>query len=266
MSPTGEQSHVVVNSLLRSGKAILDISEGSNGANILELIRNGEEDNRLARFRYVENGDTMIWKFPTFAIPPSSSAINAIFSKATHHQNLIIDLRGNRGGYIDTLKEVVGHLFDHEIKFGDVVSRKDKKPETIKPRGPFYSGKLTVLIDNDSASCSEFFARIIQLEKRGDIIGDVSAGAVMEASDYDEELGDDYKINYEFSITRADILMTDGKSLEHVGVTPDLRINPSAKNLAAGEDPVLANAAAAYGLKLDSAAAGKLFPYEWPSL
>ena len=266
VSPSGEQSHVVVNALLRPGKAVIDISDASNGSNYLELIRNGEEDDHLNRSRYVENGDTLIWKFPSFAVDPNSNSLNTVFAKAMHHKNLIIDLRGNRGGYIITLKEILGHLFDHEVKMGDVVSRKDRKPEMIKPHGPYFAGKVTVLIDHDSASCSEFFARVIQIEKRGDVIGDVSAGAVMEARDFDEELGDDYKINYEFSITSADILMTDGKSLEHVGVTPDLRIIPSAKNLAAGEDPVLANAASQYDLKLDSAAAGKLFPYEWPTL
>lgn len=264
VSPTGEASHVTVNSILRTGKAVIDISDASNGADYLQLIRNGEEDNHLNRSRYIESGDTEIWKFASFEVDPNP--LNTVFTKATHHKNLIIDLRGNSGGYILTLKDTLGHLFDHDVKLGDVVSRKDKKPEMIKPRSPYYSGKVTVLIDHKSASAAELFARVIQLEKRGDVIGDVSAGAVMEARDFEEELGDDYKIQYEFSITSANILMTDGNSLENVGVIPDLRIIPSAKNLAAGEDPVLANAAAQYDLKLDSAAAGKLFPYEWPSL
>jgi C-terminal processing protease CtpA/Prc len=57
--------------------------------------------------------------------------------------------------------------------------------------------------------------------------------------------------------------MTDGHSLENVGVTPDEITLPTAADMAAGRDPVLAKAAQRLGLRLDPVAAGKLFPYEW---
>jgi C-terminal processing protease CtpA/Prc len=88
-------------------------------------------------------------------------------------------------------------------------------------------------------------------------------GAVMEALDYPCSQGADVKFFYGFSVTEADMIMKDGKSLEHVGVTPDTIINPTAKDLADGSDPVLAKAAELADLKLDPAAAGKLFPFEW---
>ena len=58
-------------------------------------------------------------------------------------------------------------------------------------------------------------------------------------------------------------MMTDGKSLEGTGVRPDEVVLPSALDLAAGRDPVLAHAAQLAGLSLDPVAAGKLFPFEW---
>ena len=57
--------------------------------------------------------------------------------------------------------------------------------------------------------------------------------------------------------------MSNGKSLEHTGVTPDEVVLPSAADLAAGRDPALSRAAALVGFQFSPEAAGKMFPAEW---
>ena len=121
-----------------------------------------------------------------------------------------------------------------------------------------------MLIDSGSGSSAELFARVVQIEKRGVVIGDRSAGAVMEALAYASGQGDlDLAILYGFVVTEADLLMKDGHSLEGTGVTPDELLLPTGQDLALGRDPVLARAAKLAGLDLDAVAAGKLFPFEW---
>jgi C-terminal processing protease CtpA/Prc len=103
----------------------------------------------------------------------------------------------------------------------------------------------------------------VQLEKRGVVIGDVSAGAVMRSKQYDHNLGTDTVIFFGASITDADVVMTDGKSLERVGVIPDEVKVPTASDLAAKRDPVLAYAAILAGVNISPEKAGALFPIEW---
>jgi C-terminal processing protease CtpA/Prc len=133
-----------------------------------------------------------------------------------------------------------------------------------KPLHNTFAGKIIVLIDSESMSASELFSRVVQIEKRGLVIGDRSAGSVMRARFYQYQLSG-AAVFYGVTISEADLVMTDGRSLEHVGVTPDEVMIPMASDLAKGLDPVLAHAAETLGVKLSAEQAGKLFPYEWPS-
>ena len=196
---------------------------------------------------------------PSFALEPSD--VDDIMNNVKKHNALILDLRGNGGGRVDMLSRLLGHFFTEDIKIADRKGRKEMKPEMAKIRGknPF-TGKVVVLIDSNSASASEIFSRVMQLEKRGIVIGDQSAGAVMEAMHFGHQTGIDVIAPFGASITIADLIMKDGKSLEKIGITPDEKLLPTAQDLADGGDPVLAKAVDVLGYKLSSKQAGQIFP------
>jgi carboxyl-terminal processing protease len=92
-------------------------------------------------------------------------------------KDLILDLRGNSGGYLD----VAVDLTDEFIVQGNVVlytegtsSPQRKYKSTF--RGEFEKGKLVVLIDEGSASASEIVAGAIQDLDRGIVVGRRSFG------------------------------------------------------------------------------------------
>lgn len=260
----GAQRQVDVTAKISGGSHVpKDLTGGGGGQDIWDLIRQGENDEHLMRARFAEYGDQLLaLKVPVFFF--SQSEVESMIGKARKYPNLIIDVRGNPGGSVETLKYLVGGVFDKEVKIADRAGRKETKPEVAKSWRNSYSGKIAVLVDARSASAAELLARIIQLEKRGAVIGDQSSGSVMEAKHYDEKMGADTVIFYGASITEWDLLMSDGKSLEHLGVTPDELVLPSAHDIATGRDPALAYAAQTLGVKITAEAAGKAFQYEWP--
>lgn len=205
----------------------------------------------------------MIWKMPDFEF--EKEKVPDIISKAKKFKTLVIDLRGNAGGYEETMLALVGGVSPKDVTLGELHRRKGAVPLVAKSRGAdkVFGGQLVVLVDSRSASASELFARTVQLEKLGTVVGDRSAGAVMESRLFPFQIGADTVIFYAASITDADIVMSDGKSLEGVGVTPDKVMLPTGADLAAGRDPVLAYAASLAGVKLDAEKAGAMFPIEW---
>lgn len=155
----------------------------------------------------------------------------------------------------------IGYFFDHPIKFGTEVSRGKSKERVAKNQGSHeFAGDLVVLVDSTSASASEVFARVMQIEKRGKVIGDATSGKVMTA----QLFGIAATRLYTFSVSRievtvADLVMSDGQRLEGKGVVPDVPIVPTGRALAEKADPILAYAAKMEGAQLSAEDAGKFY-------
>lgn len=258
--PDGRRQQLDALARVRDGKRVLDLTQGGD---IWDLIRSAENETRLRRHRYVEvSQGVFIWKMPGFDL--EKTKVDDMVDKFRKSKSLILDLRGNGGGYEATLLRLIGNLFDRDIKIGELRRRKEVKPLLATTRGKeVFNGELVVLVDSESGSASEILARVIQLEKRGRVIGDRSAGAVMRSKHYTHRTGVDVIVLYGVSVTDADIVMSDGKSLEKTGVTPDEVRLPTAPDLAAKRDPVLAYAISLVGGKMTPEEAGKLFPLEW---
>ncbi|REJ78402.1 MAG: hypothetical protein DWQ47_02815 [Acidobacteria bacterium] len=208
------------------------------------------------------DAEVIACRLETFSV--DKDVINDMMKEVRGHGRLVLDLRGNGGGLVEIEEYLLGHFFDTDIKVGDFVTRKKTEERIAKSRGDkVFKGDLTVLIDSRSASAAEVFARVIQIEERGKVMGDVSSGSVMTSyligSSIRRGSGELMTLTvFSMNVTVGDLIMTDGKRLEKVGVTPDVAIGPSGFALSNGDDPILAHAVRDFGGEMTDAEAGQL--------
>lgn len=92
-------------------------------------------------------------------------------------ENLIIDLQGNGGGYMQPAIEIADELLEKDRIIVYTEGRQSpKKSFTSKGGGSFEKGGLVVLVDEASASASEILSGAIQDWDRGLVIGRRSYG------------------------------------------------------------------------------------------
>ena len=92
-------------------------------------------------------------------------------------KSLILDLRSNSGGYLNTAIDLVDQFFkaNHLIVYTEGLNS-NRQEWRSSDKGCYTEGKLVVLIDEGSASASEILSGAIQDHDRGVLIGRRSFG------------------------------------------------------------------------------------------
>jgi carboxyl-terminal processing protease len=147
---------------------------------------------------------------------------------------LIIDIRGNPGGIGIMAMGLAGFFLDKPgQRLGTMYTRQTPLNFVVNPRAPTFRGRVAILVDGSSASTSEIFAGGMQDLKRARIFGTRTAGAALPS--FIEKLpnGDG------FQCATANYISAGGKTLEGIGVTPDVEASPTRKLLLAGKDAAL---------------------------
>jgi C-terminal processing protease CtpA/Prc len=258
-SREGKVRRLIVKAKITPGQRIINLTGSDGGTDISKLIRKTEDAERRSRDVFVRFDTTaLVWRMNWFR---STDAMDEGMDRADKAATLILDLRRNGGGLEQALLRLLGRFVPAPDTIGFVQRRRERRPLVVKPVGRRpYAGKVIILLDSESASAAELFGRTLQLRGRATVIGDRSAGAVQRSIAHHHQIGTEIVVFYATSITDADIVMADGGQLEHVGVTPDASVLPTAEDLATGRDPALARALEIAGVQIHPDSAGKLLP------
>jgi carboxyl-terminal processing protease len=160
-----------------------------------------------------------------------------LFSSVEKSKGMIIDLRGNPGGSVDALASLASEFVSEPETMAEVITRKKTEPVKLKPKRSPYRGPVAILVDQESASAAEMFAKYMQLKKRATVIGDKTSGHVTASQFWSEQIGTDSLLLFGVQIGVGRIVFPDKEELEKKGVTPDTGCIPTAADLREGKDP-----------------------------
>ncbi|CAA0174019.1 S41 family peptidase [Tenacibaculum maritimum] len=207
---------------LRSNQ-ILNVLKGNPNTNItLQIyrktidslfeveIQRGKVNIKSVDVAYMLNDSIGYIKLDRFArntYKEFKNALNSLLNKGM--TDLVLDLRGNGGGFIDIANQIVDEfLEDGKL----IVFTKNNKGRIHKSfateKGDFENGGLYVLIDQNSASASEIVAGALQDNDKGTIIGRRSFGKGLVQEEM--ELGDGSAVR----LTTARYYTPTGRSIQ----------------------------------------------------
>lgn len=132
-------------------------------------------------------------------------------------EGLIVDLRGNPGGNLDTVCEIL----DLMLPEGLIVYTEDKdgnRQEFTSDEAQEVQVPLAVLVDGNSASASEIYAGAIQDYGIGQIVGTKTYGKGVVQTIYDLKDGTSLKL------TVAEYFTPNGRNIDGEGITPDVEV------------------------------------------
>lgn len=210
-----------------------------------EFVETGEDQGAPEPFSNVHDyGDGVVYlRVRTFVFP--GTEIVGMTKPLRNARMVIVDLRGNTGGRMDSMTDFLGHFIGQPFEMGTATYRKRPEPIRVKPDTIQIACPMIVLVDRASASASEMFARSMQIHKRATVIGDGTSGSLNLARFFWEPPGQFYgsgswqAVEFGTEISVARIVMEDGEQLEGRGVTPDEVCIPSAADLHDEKDPCL---------------------------
>ncbi len=157
-------------------------------------------------------------------------------------KGVILDLRGNGGGYVDAAQDVAGLWLDNQV----VVSEKTNGVVVSQLKSgsnPILAGLPTVvLVDGGTASASEIVSGALQDYKVAKLVGEKTfgKGSVQKLIGLPD--------GAELKVTVARWYTPAGKNINKEGITPDITASITQQNINDGVDPQMDAAKKALGL------------------
>jgi carboxyl-terminal processing protease len=153
-------------------------------------------------------------------------------------RGLVLDLRGNPGGFVSELNRVAELFLPRGVVVYTLESRDEGRRSYVTRTGPALdpSVPMVVLVDGDTASAAELLSAALRDHGRAPLVGTRTAGAVLVSVTFPLPGGAG------LSVAVARMLTPRGEELEGRGLSPDVEVDLSTTDLDSGVDSQLLRA------------------------
>jgi carboxyl-terminal processing protease len=180
-------------------------------------------DNNIAYIQISVFGDTT-----------ASDFHNQLSQLMAHNPSgIILDLRDNGGGYLDAGIAVASEFIDHGIIVSEQYGDGTKTPHDATPGGLATTIPMVVLVNGNTASASEIVSGVIQDDGRGKLVGVLTYGKGSVQNWIPLSDGGTARI------TIAKWLTPNGRTIDKIGLTPDVVVPMNQADVTARRDPQL---------------------------
>jgi len=164
--------------------------------------------------------------------PKLQSALKELLAK--NPKGLILDMRNDGGGYLETAVEVESQFLKDGTALIEQYGDKSEHKYSVKPGGLATDIPLVVLVNGGTASAAEITAGAIQDYHRGVLIGEKTygKGSVQQWSTLQNNAG-------AIRVTVARWLTPNGRQINKIGLTPDIEVKLTEADVTAKKDPQL---------------------------
>jgi len=205
---------------------------GAGGTNVkLSIFRDGKDILELEITRRTITINSVTWKdlgngnayiriskFGTETNSQWDTAVKEVNVKMTELDTIIVDVRGNPGGLLDSAVHIASEFYNNKpvIFFEDKVGR--QVSADAKRSGMFNNQKVIVLIDEGSASASEILAGALKVHRNATLVGKKSFGKGSIQAPY--EFPDGGSLH----VTIQKWLLPDKSWVHGKGIMPDVEV------------------------------------------
>lgn len=213
-------------------KKAVDIVVDRNGEELTFNVKIGTIEEPAIVYGMQENNIGYI-QISKFSRPLTSQMENALKElEANGMEKLIIDLRNNTGGYLDSA-ETTASLFLKKGKLIYSLEDKNSKEDYYDQTETSRDYPIVVLINNNSASSAEILAAALKDSYGAVLVGQTSYGKGKVQQTYDMKDGSMAKF------TSARWLRPTGDCIDKKGIKPDFEVAQTTQTNENGEEIII---------------------------